>query len=220
MFIEETAKRHPSELPPSTGMESDALKESGPGFRGFLGDGEELLNPSASRDWLVEPFQPISLKQIEAQSAMLDRLDNKYVVNEAVLRRAVAELADHFDILEINDKRNFTYETCYFDDAQRVSYSDHHQGRRIRCKVRVRKYTDAQLCFLEVKLKDKRGITIKKRLKYTAEQYGMLDENAWAYIRSSYDDLYGRDFNCALEPAIETHYIPAQGVIRDTREGH
>ena len=40
-----------------------------------------------------------------------------------ILRRAAAELAKHFDILEIDGCRTFTYETCYFDDADRNTCS-------------------------------------------------------------------------------------------------
>lgn len=90
-------------------------------------------------------FNPISLATLNAKAAMLERLDNKYVVHESALRAALAELSQHFDVLEIDGKRAFTYETCYFDDDELHSYYDHHQGRRRRCKVRVRKYTDAQL---------------------------------------------------------------------------
>jgi hypothetical protein len=161
---------------------------------------------AAPRHWLVDPFRSISLEQLNAKAAMLERLDNKYVVREGVLRQAITELAKHFDILENEGKRDFTYETCYFDDVDHRSYFDHHQGRRKRCKVRVRKYTDAQLCFVEVKLKDKRGVTVKKRLKYPLDKYGMLDANAWAHIRSAYSEVYGTEFDRDLKPTVEMRY--------------
>ena len=116
---------------------------------------------------------------------MFERLDNKYVVREAVLRRALPELARHFDILEMDGKRAFTYETCYFDDEQRTNYFDHHRRRRQRFKVRIRSYTDAGLCFVEVKLKDKRGITVKKRMRYAPEKYGVLAGDALAHVRAA-----------------------------------
>ena len=160
----------------------------------------------ARGDWLVGPFRPSSLAQLNAKAAMLERRDNKYVVREAVLRQAIEQLARHFDILEIDGRREFTYETCYFDDPAHTSYFDHHRGRRRRCKVRIRKYVDAQLCFVEVKLKDKRGITVKKRLDYAVDKYGVLDGEAWRHIRRAYRDLYGREFRQTLEPVIGMHY--------------
>jgi len=170
------------------------------------------------KKWLVNPFSPVGLKQLNSKAAMLERLDNKYVVRETVLRQAVAELASHFDILEIGGKRSFIYETYYFDDDKNTSYFDHHQGRRQRFKVRVRKYTDAQICFVEIKLKDKRGITVKKRMDYTVEKYGVLDERAWTHIHSAYRDLYGRDFGYALMPAIEVRYQRVTLVAKDGGE--
>jgi hypothetical protein len=167
---------------------------------------------------LFGDFSPISLAALNAKAAMLERLDNKYVVRESVLREALAELTKHFDVLEIDGKRAFTYETCYFDDDGLHSYYDHHQGRRRRCKVRVRKYTDAQLCFVEVKLKDKRGITIKKRLDYTVDKYGMLDEQACAHIDSAYRNLYGEPFRHALQPVIEMRYQRVTLVAKDGGE--
>ncbi len=163
-------------------------------------------NPESTQRWLLDRFEPISLEQLNATAAMLERLDQKYVVGRAALRRAVPGLAEHFDILEIDGRREFTYETCYFDDARRSSYFDHHQGRRQRMKVRVRKYTDAQLCFVEVKLKDKRGATIKKRLGYDIAKYGTLDRGALAHVQDSYEALYGREFTLDLEPTIEMSY--------------
>lgn len=155
---------------------------------------------------LERVFDPISLATLNSKAEMLERLDNKYVVGAAILHHAAAELAKHFDILEIAGRRTFTYETCYFDDAGRRSYFDHHQGRRQRAKVRIRKYIDAGLCFVEVKLKDKRGATIKKRLPYDLEKFGVLDQAALAYVHSAYYDQYGLDFPCELARVIDMRY--------------
>ena len=156
--------------------------------------------------WLLARFRPISLAKLNAGSAMLERLDNKYVVHLSVLQHIAEFLSAHFDILEIEGKRAFTYETCYFDDAQHTSYFEHHQGRRQRCKIRVRKYADAQSCFVEVKLKEKRDHTIKKRLEYPTDKYRTLDARAMAHIKSSYFNTYGREFVAALKPVLDVSY--------------
>jgi VTC domain len=157
-------------------------------------------------DWLVQPFAPIGLDALNKKAAMLERLDNKYVVRADVLQAAVHTLAEHFEVLEIEGQRAFTYDTCYFDDASRRSFKDHQQGRRQRMKVRVRRYLDAHLCFVEVKLKDKRGITVKKRMVYEEDKYGMLDDRAVAHVQHCYEQQYGRPFSGALEPVIEMRY--------------
>jgi hypothetical protein len=156
--------------------------------------------------WLIEPFHPVSLKQLDAKADMLDRRDNKYVVRAEMLHQAMSELVQQFDILEIDGKRDFTYDTCYFDDAERSAYFDHHKGRRIRCKVRMRKYVDAGLCFIEVKLKHMRGMTIKERLRRPVEMYGTMDDEARRFVEDSYRGLYRRDFNRELRPTLEMRY--------------
>ena len=170
------------------------------------------------RRWIYQPFAPISLAALDAKAAMLERLDNKYVVHEAALRQALPQLVEHFDVLEIGGRRAFTYDTCYFDDAERHCYFDPHQERRRRCKVRVRRYTDAQLCFVEVKLKDRRGITVKKRLDYAVDKYGMLDAAALAHVDASYRGLYGEPFAYALGPVIDMRYRRITLVARDGGE--
>ncbi len=156
--------------------------------------------------WLVEPFQSIGLKQLNAKADMLERRDNKYVISASVLKRALSELAEHFDILEINGKRDFTYDTCYFDDADHSGYFDHHKGRRIRCKVRMRKYVDAGLCFVEVKLKHIRSMTIKERLQRPVDMHGTLDDEAQQFVESCYRNLYQREFGRTLGPSLHMRY--------------
>ena len=44
-------------------------------------------------------------------------------------------------------------------------YLDHHNGRVNRNKIRFREYVGSGLTFLEIKLKNNKGKTIKKRIK-------------------------------------------------------
>jgi VTC domain len=179
---------------------------------------DDMRSAADSLDWLVQGFAPISLQDLNHKAAMLERLDNKYVVRAQTIRQALPELAQRFDVLEIDGLRAFTYDTCYFDDADRRSFHDHHQGRRQRVKVRVRRYVDAGLCFVEVKLKDKRGTTVKKRLPYDPGKYGTLDEQAMAHVERTYAALYGRPFARTLEPVLQMRYRRITLVARDGGE--
>lgn len=171
-----------------------------------------------TEDRLEWAFDPISLDNLNAKAAMLERLDNKYVVGAAVLRRAATELSLHFDVLEIDGRRTFTYETCYFDDPDRQSYFDHLQGRRRRAKVRIRKYLEAGLCFVEVKLKDKRGATIKKRLPYDPVKFGVLDDAALTHVRRVYFDQYRQEFPYELSRVIDMRYVRMTLVAKEGGE--
>lgn len=156
--------------------------------------------------WLAEDFASVSLQELNQKAAMLERLDNKYVLKADALASAVPDLVRKFEVLEIDGLRAFTYDTCYFDDADLHSYYDHHQGRRQRIKVRVRRYVDAALCFVEVKLKDKRGATVKKRMPYELNKFGTLDAAALAHVRQNFEALYQRPFEHTLAPVLNMSY--------------
>ena len=154
---------------------------------------------------MLSEFTPINLETLNGKAAMLERLDNKYILPAARMQSAFAAFSDQFDVLEIDGKRAFTYATRYFDDAERRAYYDHHQGRRKRCKIRVRNYVDAGFSYLEVKLKDKRGATIKKRLRVDPAMTE-LDLRSRKFIDDSHRDLYGVPFDTPLQPVIGMQY--------------
>ncbi|WP_415184403.1 polyphosphate polymerase domain-containing protein [Phaeovulum sp.] len=150
-------------------------------------------------------FTPLSLEHLNAKAAMLERLDNKYIVSTARLRPALEAFSDLFDVLEINGQRSFTYATRYFDNEDHQTYYAHHQGRRKRCKVRIREYVDAGFSYLEVKLKDKRKVTVKRRLKVPTD-LAQLDRACIDFIETCHHDLYGEPFGLALRPVIAMKY--------------
>jgi hypothetical protein len=157
-------------------------------------------------DWLTERFTSLDLVELNRRAEMLSRLDNKYVLTALALHAALPLLAEHFDVLEINGVRDFSYDTCYFDDPLLGNYHDHQRGRRRRFKVRLRRYVESDLCFVEVKLKDKRGITVKKRLPYQTAQFGHLNHQALAYIEQAYRQQYQQDYGLQLIPQLSNSY--------------
>jgi hypothetical protein len=150
-------------------------------------------------------FSPVSLDTLNAKAEMLDRLDNKYIVPGHQLQCVFAALTAFFDVLEIDGKRAFTYSTRYFDDAERRSYYDHHQRRRKRGKVRVRHYADAGLSFLEVKLKEQRASTTKRRLR-VENPLTSLDGRCMAFVDICYRESYDEAFVKPLQSAVLVHY--------------
>ena len=172
----------------------------------------------------LERFAPVSLAELNEKAAMLERLDNKYVVSCAILEQAFADLAGTFDILDIGGARAFGYDTCYYDDTNYSSYFDHHQGRRRRCKVRVRRYLGTDICFVEIKLKDLRGSTIKRRFSCDPAHYPQLDQGLQDQVAEAYESHYGVAFEQVLQPAIDVHYrrmtlVARQGGERMTVDG-
>jgi len=150
-------------------------------------------------------FDRISLDALNSKAAMLERLDQKYIVSAASLLPAFETFREGFDVLEIDGRRAFTYATRYFDDPDTRAYYDHHQGRRKRCKVRIRHYVDAGFSFLEVKLKDRRDVTVKKRLGLPDPAQG-LDDTCRRFIDRCHEEMYGEPLARPLRPVIAMRY--------------
>lgn len=150
-------------------------------------------------------FETISLDELNNKAAMLERLDNKYILIADAIKPALEKFSKHFDVLDIGGKRAFIYATKYYDDKELRGYYDHLQGRRKRCKVRVREYVDAGFSYLEVKLKDKRKVTVKKRLK-VHDTANPLNNRGLEFIEENYRDIYAEDFSKTLHPVIAMQY--------------
>jgi hypothetical protein len=177
-----------------------------------------MLTTANHRSTFFHKLNPVSLDALNKKAPMLTRLDNKYIIHAPALQKAVDLFRAHFDILEINHLRLFTYDTCYFDDEDLTSYHSHHQGRRQRIKIRTRKYLEADSCFVETKIKSTRGATIKTRLPYDTEKHGELDENALLHVEKIHQAQYNREFGLPLTPKLNLRYQRATLVAKNAGE--
>lgn len=151
-------------------------------------------------------FASISLTELNAKAEMLTRLDNKYVVPMTVLENLAPALGAEFDILEIDGKRGFDYRTQYFDTPDMCSFRHHVQGRRMRSKVRTRHYLDADICFVEVKLKTLRKVTVKKRLAHDPDALERLNEAALQFVEDAHLARYQRGSLSPYAPVMQMQY--------------
>jgi len=156
--------------------------------------------------WFQNGFSPISLEALNGKAAMLSRIDNKYVLDKTSLAAVMPDLTKHFEVLEIDGRRAFTYNTRYFDTSAYSAYYEHHQGLRKGFKVRVRRYVDAGLCYLELKVKGQRGMTEKHRLPYDEADLGALTAEAKEFVSTIYEGHYGKKFNYDLQRAQDIQY--------------
>jgi hypothetical protein len=161
----------------------------------------ELFEPYVNR------FQPISLEAMNQSAALLERQEHKYVIDTERFFSLIDELAEDFYILQIGDGRVFSYRSMYFDSDRLDGYRYHHQGKlKGRFKIRTRQYVESGLCFFEVKLKDKRGGTIKKRIPYETSNYDRLTKPAQEFIQKWHRQIYGKPFPLRLSSQIEVNY--------------
>ncbi len=161
------------------------------------------MDPTIERN--LKPFTTISLDALNSKAEMLARLDNKYILPASRLAPAIAAFAELFDILEIGGRRAFSYSTRYFDDTELRGYYDHLERRRKRCKVRVRDYVDSGFSYLEIKLKDKRSVTVKHRMPVEA-YLSTLNDQCMDFVGNRFRDTYQQDFGKDLDPAMIIDY--------------
>ncbi|MCF8372409.1 MAG: polyphosphate polymerase domain-containing protein [Bacteroidales bacterium] len=108
-------------------------------------------------------FEAIGLGEMDEVS-FLRRSDTKYVFHISKLEKFLSLLCEKYKVLEIDGKRVQEYETHYFDTPGFDMFRLHHNGKRDRFKVRTRQYVNSGIFFLEVKKKDNKGITSKRRI--------------------------------------------------------
>lgn len=106
---------------------------------------------------------PISLKEMDSVK-LLNRTDTKYVVNKNILPVILNDIKDKYFVLEIDKQRLFSYESLYFDTEGLFMFTAHHNGKLNRYKIRKREYIESKLNYLEIKFKNNKGRTIKKRI--------------------------------------------------------
>lgn len=125
---------------------------------------------------LVRSFDPISLDQMDSVKLM-SRIDVKFIFELEKINELFEKLTNFYNILEIKDKRIHDYKSLYYDTLDRKFYVDHHNKRVNRNKVRFREYIDTGLTFLEVKHKNNKGRTVKKRTKVDRIPVALLDSH-------------------------------------------
>lgn len=112
---------------------------------------------------IIESFAPISLNEMD-DVRLMRRVDLKFVLNIKQLPLLLKKALVDYYLLEINSVREQIYETTYYDTNDYSMYTIHHNGKKNRYKIRVRKYVSSDMGFLEVKRKNNKGETIKNRI--------------------------------------------------------
>jgi len=107
-------------------------------------------------------FASISLEEMNGVS-LLKRVDTKFLTSGSELSKLLPLLYSDYRILEIAGNRLMNYSTLYFDTKDFRCYMEHHNGKAKRHKIRIRRYVESDICFLEVKEKQNSGMTNKVR---------------------------------------------------------
>lgn len=134
----------------------------------------------------LESFPSISLDDLTAQAQLLNRYDSKYIIHINQLPEIYTALSSRMAVLEHRGLRCSPYTTSYFDSAALRTYHDHLKGRRKRFKIRTRYYDNPTDGFLEIKIKQPRGQTLKVRWPYDVSRFdAMLSDEELTLINDA-----------------------------------
>ena len=133
---------------------------------------------------ILYKFTGIGLGDI-GKANFMNRIDTKFPLRSDVLfEKILPNIVDDYFIVEINGLRYMEYETVYFDTPENRFFTTHQNGKKDRYKVRKRTYVDTGNRFLEIKHKNNKGKTKKKRIEITTslseivpEEYDFLKEH-------------------------------------------
>lgn len=157
---------------------------------------------------------PVGLAEINAEAALMHRVDQKYLVTAATFRQlmdlAAQRLGDGLQVLDIDRQRVMGYESVYYDSPDLLGFRAHVQGRRRRYKVRSRSYVETGVSFVEVKYKTPAQTTHKVRTVYPdapepgRESLTSLPDHGVAFAGRVIADAYDLPLPDRMEPVLRT----------------
>ncbi len=161
---------------------------------------------------ILQQFTAIGLNDI-GKANFMNRVDTKFPIRTDTLFSAVLpNIVNDYFIVEIKGLRYMEYETVYFDTPDNKFFTSHHNGKLDRYKVRKRTYKDTGNVFLEVKHKNNKGKTKKKRIEITTSLYEIFpEEYDFLSKQIPYDPAI-------LKPVIQNHFHRITLVRKDMGE--
>lgn len=156
----------------------------------------------------TDRFVGVGLDEVVERAELLDRCDRKYLLDPADLAAFVARLPDHVRVLEMQQRRAFRYRSLYFDTPDLASYRDAAHGRPQRWKLRTRTYLDSGESWLELKVRDRRGRTVKHRRPRDADGTATLapDEHSFTQEIVGGAGFAAPAISAVLRPTLSTSY--------------
>ncbi|SHN32871.1 MULTISPECIES: polyphosphate polymerase domain-containing protein [Streptomyces] len=178
--------------------------------------GTVVLAPAAVQaiDEAAHDAEPISLAEVNERSALLARFDRSYLVPTETFAHVVGRLTapqrrgGPLRALAIDGRRAFRYHSVYYDTPDLRSFHDHRQGRRLRFKIRERVYQDTGERQYEIKLKGRRGDTVKHRQPLTGTDTPLAPAQQ-AFLAATLNRAYAIAAPATLHPSLSTDYLRA-----------
>lgn len=114
---------------------------------------------------LLSRFESHGLGDIN-KANLMHRVDTKFLLPISDLKPLLPLLAPSYSVLEIGNSRLFAYQSTYYDTSELGFYRMHHNGKKNRFKIRLRRYLDSGDQYVEVKHKTNKSVTHKDRVLF------------------------------------------------------
>jgi hypothetical protein len=169
---------------------------------------------------MIAELPGVSLDELDERASLQRRVDNKYAIDADAFIELVRTLHSDHQVLEIDGRREFRYQSVYFDTPELRCFHDHIDDRRPRFKVRTRHYRDTGKCVFEVKIKRGDGETDKRQIDHDSAA-DELDNDARECLRAALVDADCEPPEQSLASSLRTSFTritlaPATGVARTT----
>ena len=165
-------------------MTADVLRPRGAGA-----PTQPVARSKAVLHSIARSREPLTLDEVMEVASLQTRQEKKYLLTPQQFVDLAREMTD-LQVLEIDGKRLFSYESVYFDSPDLALFRAHRQGKRQRYKVRTRTYLDSGESLFEVKLKGGRGETVKQRLPYRFEDRDHINGPAQDFLNGTLHEEY------------------------------
>lgn len=160
----------------------------------------------------------VDLPTVRASADLQQRYDAKYVLPADIVAELLSQLDTRWRVLEVDGKRSTAYSSRYLDDDDFGLFRDHIKGRRLRYKVRTRRYGDDSREVLEIKLKSGRGATDKRRKQRASSLGSDLTSAERRWLSETVLEVYGRPVSASLRFSLALGYTRRTLFNADTGE--
>ena len=150
----------------------------------------------------IAGMEPISLAEMDAVKLM-NRIDTKYLTTEETVMKIFEDAAAKgYRACEIEGEKVTAYHSMYYDTPDLEMFRIHRAGHKVRQKIRVRTYLISGITFIEIKRKNNKGRTKKKRMRVPdgySERVGEVPEIASFVEKESWYSLAGVSPACTTD---------------------
>lgn len=119
---------------------------------------------------ILADFKPIGLEEMKAVRLM-NRIDQKYMMSVDRLPELLGNIVEDYYVQRIYGEAFADYHTLYFDTPRLDMYTQHHNSKLTRQKLRVRCYRSSRTTFFEIKNKNNKKKTKKIRVAIPADYF-------------------------------------------------